>query len=502
MLISPNATKLRNVLQDDELDANSPVIPQIEKPVLWRGIRSEDLDPHAKINTNDVTSQRGKIEDDRLNEIHEVPEEDKPPMGLKDTLSYLKENGFYEFKRGNKLAEMSEERLADATAKHGANSDAARKMVRVGAYAQGIQAVADLFTMHQKKNSPSSVGARHGVKLSEEGMRRIEAENIIYEKEIEAHFERMFRDAARDEELEHMNTQLANQVNRENLAQQVRALNETIGAYQDGTIDPDRLSVQRGSVLVERLISGGQFEAAIQLGKELGVFDENLNIDFRRFLNASSPTQEQLPPEQIKANEVAEVRFDMLQNEIAQQEAVVAQKRAQNQQLGREIGNDDPDVKRLEELQNQANEIAKNPHVQNRQVEREHARLISAPRARQAIEAAPFDTDEFYVAVENYIGELQRAGYTQQEAEQKAVEAIRSNPGPRIQQTINKFTQFYRDSPDDAEILRAEMIKELIAFGIPEDNATQVANQVIKSQNTPNKETPKNNSTFGATGNW
>lgn len=401
-------------------------------------------------------------------------EPDTPPMSLREI---IRDGGMIPHQRDGRTAELSQERLDYATERHEKNTEKNEHLARVGMLAQGITALSDLFILNRKGNDPASVGQRHGVNLSNEAIAQIEAGNIVFEQELEAHYERMFRDAMLEERVDQMNTDMANQMKRENLAGQISDLREAL--EKAGEMDPFQEFYMNAAL---RSITAGDFDGADFYAQKAGV-----EIDFERGranpIRPSGPQAGQIigedgqPLERTRADDLAIYDYDRLNSEIGRLQTRV-------NELGEAATESNPDVIRLQRLTEQRDALLENPFVQEHQVDQrytqEYLPQVVAPRLISAMKGANPESPEYLQALREYIPIFRDRG-----ASDEAIMAgLAANRVPGFYMEPRDTEQFIRSRAPEWERMYAEsghestvtvITNELVNNGMPEADARMMA---------------------------
>lgn len=395
--------------------------------------------------------------EEQFGDEKEQAELPKPPVGLREV---IKTAGLFPHERSGRGKEIAEERLSGARERFDIRSEGLQKMNRVGALAQGIQAVADLFIMNQKGNDPAAVGSRHGLNLSNEATERLEAERMVFEQELEAYYNRMFAEAQAEEQVDQANTQMANQVIIANTKAQIEALTEQLSAYESGALTPGQLETKQYAEFVNRLISRGQYDQAMEIGKRYGIFDEDMNVNFDRALPQAEQEGAARTPQRSRADALAIHDFERINQEIAEAQSKVEDRR---KELQGAVPDTDPAVQRLNQLQEQKNSLLENEQVAEYHTNRRYEQEILLPAMKSQILSAQPGTDQYTEAYLFLYDYFSSQGFNDQEINNALGKmGVRGFRIPdRMASSFEGFRKQIRENDGSDEVLnkiRAEMI--------------------------------------------
>ena len=372
---------------------------QVITDVMAPNNRMEDVEPQSF----DTNEEAQAIDDAGINEENQNTLAG-PPVDFRQAMSglsnYIRESGFQPHQRSGESAAINEKRKETAVQNYEQAQAIERRKQRQAVLSQGIMAIADLFTLNQKGGS-GVTGAKPGVRISEEASNRLEAERITFERELEGYYNRLFQEAELEERVDQRNVEIANQIQRENLAGQVAALNEHISNIETGTING--FDPSRALPIINTLFGRGQDQQAVNLMQKWGLVDENFELDYDGIIGRTGEqeAQAQRDPEAEYEQRRASVRVDDY-DRAASRAAALEREMEGMSAVERE---NDPRYPELQQARDQMRELQQDPAVERRIVERRYAQRTKE-RTTPILMSTHRDSPEFAQAFNQYVEAL------------------------------------------------------------------------------------------------
>lgn len=440
------------------------------------------------------TSMPGMIEDEAANEIADVSDVQAPT--LRRTVRDIIEGAeLIPFEHNtSQTRQIAEDQYQTAQERHEANMKRERDLMRQGALQQSIMALADLFVLNRKKNEPSAVGNRYGIRFSQEAAQRLEAQKILHEKDLQAHYNRMFQIAAREQQVDDQNIALANEIVREDLINRHREELEALRESLQGQITDRMQDFHFNAAL--RSITAGDIEGAYEHMRRAGI---DWDLETGRIRGIQQPQQQE--------PELSPFDQDMLlvmQRDHQQLVTEIAALQRQVEAAGQAFGPDHPTRQRLQSLIEQRNHLEQN-ELLRRHLVRERAGQIrreqQEQQRRQRIEDANgqseemrsrlitqnfADDEELYAGIGEYMLLLADAGKSPEAIDEAARAIFRGNKSRRIVQSFAGQARHIRTT--DAQEFQRQIqpfvllhVQQLIDIGISEQNAFQIMQSSMRN---------------------
>lgn len=506
---------LKNYFDDPPSDTQQPTQADNQNIVQWDRLRGRfDVPPAANLTPQDYrsvlppnpeverdelqtvpsTSMPGMIEDEAANEIADVSDIQTP--ALKRTVRDIIEGADlipFEPNTGAKR-EIAEQQFNTAQERRNAEIMRERQLMRQGALQQGIMALADLFVLNRKKNDPSAVGNRYGIRFSQEAAQRLEAQKILHEKDLEAHYNRMFQIAAREQQVDDQNTALANQIVREDLINRHRGELEALQESLQGQITDRMQDYHLNAAL--RSITAGDIQGAHEHMRRAGI---QWDTETGMIMGMQQPQQQE--------PELSPFDQDMLlvmQTEHQQLVTEIATLQQQVDAAGEAFGPNHPIRQRLQTLIEQRNQLESN-ELLGQHLVRERAGQIrreqQEQQRRQSIEDANrqsqemrirlvtqnfADDDELLAGIGEYMQVLAEAGQSPEAIREAAVAVFMGNKSRRIVQNFASQARHIRTTDPQGfareiqPFVRLHAL-QLMDIGIPEERALGIIQSSMRN---------------------
>lgn len=436
-------------------------------------------------NSGEDMEDDAALEDAQLDEEGEFSE---PPVHISRLPELIRSQGFQPYQRSSEPRQQIEDRFQAAENRYEDAQTRERRQQRRAALAQSITTIADLFVLNQK-GGEGITGGQIGARMSQEASQRLEAERITFEKELEAYYERIFRDAELEERVDQRNTQIANQIKREDFAAQIDALNEQLRNAQsgDGSLTANGVSRNRAVSLVNSLLQRGQDEQAMNLARHFGIVDEDFNINMTGLLEQEQEEGEVDPYQDMEA-----MQAEVLPRQYQEAQRRVSELQRKHDSMTPVERQNSSIPQQLERAQQELDELAQNEHVQRSIQTREFAK-IQIERHRPTLQSAHRESDEFAEAAAEYVRALQvYHGMTSREAEQVVIDGFVT---PQIRQEhqrqasegsqsmVNDINDFLENNPEATRENADAFLNDLFdAFNVRNEDERQQIRDYIYQQ--------------------